>query len=76
MNIGSIAKAVWGGATAFVGSLATALGDGHVTPVEWCVVPGATLAAHGVVWAVPNRPALVAQPDPFVKSLDDPKPDA
>lgn len=57
MKISSIAKAIYGGAVAFVGALGTALTDGGVTPVEWCTVAGATLAALGVVWAVPNRSA-------------------
>lgn len=65
MQIKAVAKAVYGGAVAFVGALGTALTDGAVTPVEWCTVAGVTLAALGVIWAVPNTEAPeVASPAP------------
>ncbi|MFI6329846.1 hypothetical protein ACIBBG_16285 [Micromonospora chersina] len=51
------AKAIVGGAVAGLTALGTALADNHVTPSEWVGVAIATLAALGIVYAVPNRPA-------------------
>ena len=57
MNWKPYAKAIVGGATAGLTALGTALADNHVTPMEWTIVAGAALAALGIVYAVPNRPA-------------------
>ncbi|MEV0156867.1 hypothetical protein AB0H57_24490 [Micromonospora sp. NPDC050686] len=51
------AKALVGAAVAGLGVLGTALVDNTVTPAEWVGVASAALAALGLVYAVPNRPA-------------------
>ncbi|MEV0425380.1 hypothetical protein [Micromonospora sp. NPDC050495] len=51
------AKAIVGGAVAGLTALGTALADDRVTASEWVGVAVATLAALGIVYAVPNRPA-------------------
>ena len=51
------AKAVIGGAVAGLTALGTALADDKVTTGEWVGVAVATLAALGIVYAVPNKPA-------------------
>lgn len=57
MNLKPYAKAIVGAAVTGLTALGTALADDRVTNLEWTVVAGATLAALGLVWAVPNRPA-------------------
>ena len=57
MNWKPYAKAIVGATVAGLGVLGTALADNTVTPVEWVAVASATLAALGLVYAVPNRPA-------------------
>lgn len=49
-----IAKALVAAGVAFCGALATAATDDTVTVAEWATIGGATLAALGVVWRVPN----------------------
>lgn len=49
-------KAIYGAAVAFVGSLGTALVDGQVSSLEWATIGGATLAALGIIWGIPNTP--------------------
>ena len=51
------AKAVIGGAVAGLTALGTALTDNQVTAAEWVGVAIAALAALGLVYAVPNKPA-------------------
>ncbi len=51
------AKAFVAAATAGLGSLATALADNVVTPVEWVTVAIALLGALGLTYAIPNKPA-------------------
>lgn len=51
------AKAIVGALVAGLTAYGTALADDKVTTVEWVGVAVATLAALGVVWAVPNKPA-------------------
>lgn len=50
----TIAKALVGSALAGLGALATALEDGAITGQEWVTIAVATVAALGLVWAVPN----------------------
>lgn len=51
-------KAIFGGLTAFLGALSTALlNDGIVTTLEWVGIAGATVVAAGAVWGVRNGPA-------------------
>ncbi|MEU4675733.1 hypothetical protein [Micromonospora sp. NPDC023737] len=57
MKVNPYAKAVVGAAVAGLTALGTALADNTVTASEWVGVAVATLAALGVVYAVPNRPA-------------------
>ena len=57
MNWKPYAKAIVGAAVAGLTALGTALADDRVTSVEWVGVAVATLAALGLVYAVPNRPA-------------------
>ena len=52
-----IAKAVVGALVAGLGSLGTAMADDRITGQEWLVVAVAALAALGVIWSVPNKPA-------------------
>ncbi|GGM63969.1 hypothetical protein GCM10012275_38170 [Longimycelium tulufanense] len=56
MRIATYAKALLGALAAGLGSLATALTDGTITPAEWIAAAGAALAALGVVYRVRNRP--------------------
>ena len=53
----SYAKAVVAALLAGLGALGTALVDNQVSPAEWVGVAGAALAALGLVYAVPNKPA-------------------
>lgn len=48
------AKAIVGGLTAVVGSLAVAASDGSISLAEWLIGASAGLAAVGAVWGVPN----------------------
>ncbi|MGW9196043.1 hypothetical protein [Micromonospora chersina] len=57
MKLKPYAKAIVGAAVAGLTALGAALTDDQVTTVEWVGVAVATLAALGVVWAVPNKPA-------------------
>ena len=57
MKLKPYAKAIVGAAVAGLTALGAALADDQVTTVEWVGVAVATLAALGVVWAVPNKPA-------------------
>lgn len=49
-------KAVFAGLSACLGSLAVALADNGITPLEAVTVAGATVAAVGVVYGVTNYP--------------------
>lgn len=51
------AKAIIGAVTAALGALATALMDGHLSPVEGVGVAAAALGALALVWGVPNKQA-------------------
>jgi len=53
-KIGMVAKAIAAGATAFLGSWATAYADESVDSGEWVYVVVATIVAAAAVWAVPN----------------------
>lgn len=57
MKIKPYAKAIVGAAVAGLTALGTALADDQVTTSEWVGVAIAALAALGIVYAVPNRPA-------------------
>ncbi|WP_198940591.1 hypothetical protein [Micromonospora sp. CB01531] len=57
MKFKPYAKAIVGGLVAGLTALGTALADNQVTTVEWVGVAVATLAALGIVYAVPNQPA-------------------
>ncbi|MFE9955822.1 hypothetical protein [Micromonospora sp. NPDC005299] len=57
MNWKPYAKAVVGGLVAGLTAFGTALADDRVTNAEWVGVGLATLAALGLVYAVPNKPA-------------------
>jgi len=52
------AKAIVGALIAGLTALLPAFDDGAVTTAEWLVVGIAALGAFGVVWAVPNKPAV------------------
>ncbi len=54
----TVAKALIAAATAFVGSLGTALAEGDVSGTEWCAIAGTTIAALGLVYQVPNKTRL------------------
>lgn len=49
-------KAIFGGLSAFLGSLAVALADNGITPVEGVTVAATTVTALGVVYGVTNTP--------------------
>lgn len=55
MKLNPYAKAIVGAAVAGLTALGTALADDQVTATEWVTAAIATLAALGLVWAVPNR---------------------
>ena len=57
MKISSIAKAVVSGLAAGAAAGVTAVQDNMVTPGEGVTIALAVLAAWGITWAVPNRPA-------------------
>lgn len=70
------AKGLIATGVAFLGSLATALADGTVTPLEWVGIATATLVAAGAVVSVPNgRPAgeatTAGYPDALKTEPDD-----
>lgn len=48
------AKAVVGGAIAFLSSLATALSDNNISGQEWVTAAIAGLLGLGIVYGVPN----------------------
>jgi len=50
-----VAKAVIGALIAGLGTLATALVDNSITPLEWVGVGSTTLIAAYSVWRVPNK---------------------
>jgi len=51
------AKAVVGGIVTGLGTAATALTDGGITPVEWITIILSFIAGTGFVYAIPNKPA-------------------
>jgi hypothetical protein len=53
-KVGMVAKAIVAGATAFLGSWATAYADKSVDSGEWVYVTIATIVAAAAVWATPN----------------------
>lgn len=53
-NPATYAKAIVSAAIAGLTALGTALTDGDVTGQEWTGIAVATLAALGIVYAVPN----------------------
>ncbi|MFG2165503.1 hypothetical protein [Micromonospora chersina] len=57
MNWKPYAKSIIGGLVAGLTALGTALTDNQVTTSEWVGVAIAALAALGIVYAVPNKPA-------------------
>jgi hypothetical protein len=52
--IGTVAKAIAAGATAFASAFAVAQADG-ITSTEWVTIVVATVVAAVAVWGVPNR---------------------
>lgn len=52
--MGTIIKAILGGAGAFIASLVTALGDNVISGQEWVTAAGAAIIALGVVYQIPN----------------------
>jgi TRAP-type C4-dicarboxylate transport system permease small subunit len=59
--ISYVAKALIAAGTAGVGVLVTALGDGHVTPLEGAEIAAAALLALGAVYGVQNGPKPPAE---------------
>ncbi|MFE4701472.1 hypothetical protein ACFRIC_30860 [Streptomyces sp. NPDC056738] len=57
MKISSIAKSIVAGLAAGASVAATAVQDGALTTGEGVTIALAVLAAWGITWAVPNRPA-------------------
>lgn len=57
MKVSRYLKAIAAAVAAGAASLVTALDDGTVTAQEGVVALVAVLAACGVTWAVPNKPA-------------------
>lgn len=55
--MGKYAKAVVGAIIAGLGALQIALTDNTINPTEWVQIISTTLAALGLIWAVPNTPA-------------------
>lgn len=66
-KITPIMKAIVGALIAGLGSLSQALDDGSVDAQEWIAVVIATLAAFGVVWAVPNKDPKAEHQDESVQ---------
>lgn len=64
MNLGSIAKAIAAGATAFGAAYSTANLDGVVTQSEWITIAIATAAGLGLVYTVPNATKSDTKPEP------------
>lgn len=60
VKISSIAKSIVAGLAAGASVAATAVQDGALTTGEGVTIALAVLAAWGITWAVPNRPAPVA----------------
>lgn len=60
MKISSIAKSIVAGLAAGASVAATAVQDGALTTGEGVTIALAVLAAWGITWAVPNRPAPAA----------------
>lgn len=65
-RLGLYGKAFSGAVVAGLGAYSTALGDGpaglqHVTPAEWIAIVLSFLASFGVVWAIPQTPAVFAK---------------
>lgn len=54
-TIREIKKAIGGALVAGGGAIATAAAQDGISNSEWWLILGTTLAAFGVVWAVPNR---------------------
>jgi hypothetical protein len=59
MKVAQYAKALAAALTAAAGTYITAAADSHVTTAEWMLVGASAVAAAGIVWAVPNKPAAV-----------------
>lgn len=59
--MGKYAKAIVGSLVAGLTALGTALADDVVTRLEWVGVAVALLSAAGLVYAVPNKPAVKAE---------------
>lgn len=57
MAINPYAKALIAALVAGLSALQVASNDNTVTAAEWVQVASATVAALGLVWAVPNKPA-------------------
>jgi hypothetical protein len=57
VKISSIAKSIVAGLAAGASVAATAVQDGALTTGEGVTIALAVLAAWGITWAVPNRPA-------------------
>lgn len=65
-------KAIGAGLVTFGGALVTAALSDGITGSEWYGIVGATLAAVGTVWAVPNTPdATATDTSPVVVSQKD-----
>lgn len=54
-------KAIIAALSAGVGALITGASDGHLDLQEWLIAIAATLAALGLVYAVPNKGTTRAQ---------------
>lgn len=62
MHVSKYMKAVVAGTVAGAGTLSTALADDRITAAEGWATGLAVLAALGVTWAVPNKPAPTPAP--------------
>lgn len=63
MRISSIAKSITAGVAAGATAAVTAVQDQVLTTGEGVTIALAVLAAWGITWAVPNRPASTTTRD-------------
>jgi hypothetical protein len=56
------AKAIVGALAAGLGALGIAQSDGHITGTEWVYVAATVVGSLGLIWGVPNAPAVPPAP--------------
>ena len=63
-KIAPYAKSIIAALIAFLTAIATALDSGGISASEWITALIALLAGFGTVFAVPNRPPFIPEPEP------------